>query len=236
MIIGGGEFPKKAYPRELIRQADVIVCCDGNALKAFLRNREKIFKNDKREPDAVVGDMDSMPKRFSEKYSHILVKVEEQDDNDQTKAFNYVLEHYPEVDSIHFIAATGKREDHTVGNLGLLMEYARAEADTVGERSRTTVGEQSRTTVGEQSRTIDMVSDYSTAFALTDSCELVLGKGRRISIFSPDNSLTIKSDGLEWPTDKVVFDNWWKATLNKTNKDVLTLEFSHKSWVLVVVD
>lgn len=220
MIIGGGEFPKKTYPRELIRQADVIVCCDGNALKAFLRNREKIFKDDKRKPDAVVGDMDSMPKQLAEEYSHILVKVEEQDDNDQTKAFHYVLEHYPEVDTIHFIAATGKREDHTVGNLGLLMEYARSEAGTVGE----------------QSRTIDMVSDYSTAFAITESCELVLGKGRRISLFSPDNSLTVKSDGLEWPTDKVVFDNWWKATLNRTNKDVLTLELSHKSLVLIVVD
>ena len=220
MIIGGGEFPKKAYPRELIRQADVIVCCDGNALKAFLRNRGKIFNDVEREPDAVVGDMDSMPKRLAEKYSPILVKVEEQDDNDQTKAFNYVLDHYPEVDTIHFIAATGKREDHTVGNLGLLMEYARSEACTVGERSRT----------------IDMVSDYSTSFAITESCELVLGKGRRISVFSPDNSLTIKSDGLEWPTDKVVFDNWWKATLNRTNKDVLTLELSHKSLVLVVVD
>ena len=228
MIIGGGEFPKKAYPRELIRQADVIVCCDGNALKAFLRNREKIFKEDKREPDAVVGDMDSMPKRLAKQYSHLLVKVDEQDDNDQTKAFNYVLDHYPEVDTIHFIAATGKREDHTVGNLGLLMEYARSEAGTIGE--------QGRTTVGERSRTIDMVSDYSTAFAITESCELVLGKGRRISLFSPDNSLTIKSDGLEWPTDKVVFDNWWKATLNRTNKDVLTLELSHKSLVLVVVD
>ena len=220
VIIGGGEFPKKAYPRELIRQADVIVCCDGNALKAFLRNRGKIFNYDKREPDAIVGDMDSIPKRLANEYSHLMVKVEEQDDNDQTKAYHYVLEHYPEVDTIHFIAATGKREDHTVGNLGLLMEYARSESDTVGERSRT----------------IDMVSDYSTAFALTDSCELVLGKGRRISIFSPDNSLTIKSDGLEWPTDDVVFDNWWKATLNRTCKDVLTLELSHKSLVLIVVD
>lgn len=213
MIIGGGEFPKKAFPRELIRQADVIVCCDGNALKAFLRNRGKIFKDAVREPDAVVGDMDSMTNRLAEKYSHLMVKLEEQDDNDQTKAFHYVLEHYPEVDTIHFIAVTGKREDHTIGNLGLLMEYA-----------------------SQSDLTIDMVSDYSTAFALTDSCELVLGKGRRISIFSPDNSLAIKSKGLEWPTDKVVFDNWWKATLNRTNKDVLTLEFSHKSLVLIVVD
>ena len=51
VIIGGGEFPRKEYPRELIHRADVIVCCDGNALKAFLRNRGKIFKETVREPD-----------------------------------------------------------------------------------------------------------------------------------------------------------------------------------------
>ncbi len=213
VIIGGGEFPKKEYPRELIRRADVIVCCDGNALKAFLRNRGKIFKDGKREPDAIVGDMDSMSPKLAGEYSGILVKIDEQDDNDQTKAFHHVLEHYPEVDTIHFIAATGKREDHTVGNLGLLMEYA-----------------------SESSLTIDMVSDHSTAVPVTDSCELVVGKGRRISLFSPDNSLTIKSRGLVWPTDEVVFDNWWKATLNRSSEDVVALELSHKSLVLVVVD
>ena len=216
VIIGGGDFPKKEYPRELIRQADVIVCCDGNALKAFLRNRESIFKDNERLPDAVVGDMDSMSPSLAKEYSRLFVKVEEQDDNDQTKAYHYVLEHFPEVDTIHFIAATGKREDHTIGNLGLLMEYARQ---------------------GSEPRpAMDMVSDYSTAFVVTDSCELVLGKDRRISLFTPDNSLTIKSKGLTWPTGGVVFDNWWKATLNKTSDDVVDLELSHKSWVLIVVD
>ena len=216
VIIGGGAFPKKEYPRELIRQADVIVCCDGNAFKAFLRNRESIFNDKDRLPDAVVGDMDSMSPSLAKEYSRLLVKVEEQDDNDQTKAYHYVLEHFPEVDTIHFIAATGKREDHTIGNLGLLMEYACQD--------------------GEPRHAIDMVSDYSTAFVVTDSCELVLGKGRRISIFSPDNSLTIKSKGLTWPTGGVVFDNWWKATLNRTSDDVVELELSHKSLVLIVVD
>ena len=76
VIIGGGEFPRKAYPRELVRQADVIVCCDGNALRAFLRNREKIFGHSRREPDAIVGDMDSMKPGLARDYSHLLVKIE----------------------------------------------------------------------------------------------------------------------------------------------------------------
>ena len=213
VIIGGGDFPRKPYPRELILRADVIVCCDGNALKAFLRNREGIFGDNSREPDAVVGDMDSMTPRLAKEYSRLLVKVEEQDDNDQTKAYHFILNNFPDVDTIHFIAATGKREDHTIGNLGLLMEYAKS---------------------GHPA--LDMVSDYSTAFAVTDSCELFLGKGRRISIFSPDNSLKLTSKGLQWQTSGVVFDNWWPATLNRTMEDVVQLTFSHKSLVLIITD
>ena len=214
VIIGGGDFPRKPYPRELIRRADIIICCDGNALKAFLRNREAIFGNDNRRPDAIVGDMDSMSPKLAKEYSNLLVKIEEQDDNDQTKALHHILDHYPNVDTIHILAATGKREDHTVGNLGLLMEYATAEPGL----------------------NIDMVSDYSTSFAITDSCELFLGKGRRISLFSPDNSLKLKSKGLVWPTDNVIFDNWWQATLNRTDDDTIHLDFSHKSLVLIIVD
>lgn len=217
VIIGGGDFPRKPFPRELIRRADVIVCCDGNALKAFLRNRERIFGDTSREPDAVVGDMDSMSPSLAKKYSRILIKVEEQDDNDQTKALHHIINNFPEVDTVHILAATGRREDHTVGNLGLLMEYARSLS-------------------GAEGPSIDMVSDYSTAFAITDSCDLFLGKGRRISIFSPDNSLKITSKGLEWQTSGVVFDNWWPATLNRTTEDVVSLRLSHKSVALIITD
>ena len=214
VIIGGGDFPRKPYPRELIRRADIIVCCDGNALKAFLRNREAIFGNDNRIPDAIVGDMDSMTPRLAKEYSHLLIKIEEQDDNDQTKALHHILDHYPDVDTIHILAATGKREDHTIGNLGLLMEYARE-----GSLPQ-----------------LDMISDYTTAFVVTDSCDLILGRGRKISLFSPDNSLKLKSKGLVWPTDNVIFDNWWQATLNRTDDDTIHLDFSHKSLVLIIVD
>ena len=217
VIIGGGDFPRKPFPRELICRADVIVCCDGNALKAFLRNRERIFGDTSREPDAVVGDMDSMSPSLAKKYSRILIKVEEQDDNDQTKALHHIINNFPEVDTVHILAATGRREDHTVGNLGLLMEYARSLS-------------------GAEGPAIDMVSDYSTAFAITDSCDLFLGKGRRISIFSPDNSLKITSKGLEWQTSGVVFDNWWPATLNRTTEDVVSLKLSHKSVALIITD
>ena len=220
VIIGNGDFPKKEYPCELLRRADVIICCDG-ALRAFLRNRDKIFKS-RRDPDIVIGDMDSIPPRLFKEYSHIAVKVSEQDDNDQTKAFRYLLEHWPQVRTVHILGATGKREDHTIGNLGQIMEYARL----FGSSGHPAEGE----------IYVDAVSDFSTAFALTDSCELFVGEGRNVSLFSPDNSLNIKSEGLVWQTSGVVFDNWWKATLNRASADSVRLTFSHKSIALVILD
>lgn len=213
-ILCDGDFPRKAYPLYLLDSADAVVCCDAAVMK-YLRYTRRKF-GEERLPAAVVGDMDSLPKAMQERLDPIIVHIAEQDDNDQTKALRYVLDTYPDVTDIHILGASGRREDHTVGNLGLLMEYPR-QFDLGDIR-------------------VDMVSDWSTAFALTDTCELHLGKGRRVSLFSPDNSLTIKSEGLQWPTDAVVFDNWWPATLNRATEDVVKLTFSHPSRALVVVD
>jgi len=215
-IVCAGEFPRKPYPLYLLGNCDRIVCCDS-ALATWLRVSPRHFGG--RMPDLVIGDMDSVTASALHRYGGPAVHVEEQDDNDQTKAVRYVLENFPDVSEIHIFGAGGKREDHTVGNLGLLMEYARMFGCTgIGGRV-----------------TIDAVSDYSTAFAITGNCELTVGKGRSISIFSPDNSLSIRSEGLEWQTEEVVFDNWWKATLNRATDDTVKLFFSHTSLALIVL-
>lgn len=214
VIICAGDFPQKEYPRYLISTADYIICCDG-AFQTWLKKAPSIF-GDLRLPNAIVGDMDSLSPSIQKKYSSIIVRIAEQDTNDQTKAFKYIMENYKDVEYIHILGASGKREDHTIGNLSLLMEYCRIPI--------------------RDNIQIDIVSDYSTAFAITDSCELHIGEGRTISIFSPDNSLNIKSEGLVWPTDSVVFDNWWKATLNKTSSDIVKLTFSHKSIALIILN
>jgi hypothetical protein len=57
-----------------------------------------------------------------------------------------------------------------------------------------------------------------------------------MSIFSPDSTLRIKSEGLMCRTDEVVFDNWWKATLNKTSQDRVRLQFNHPSMALIIMN
>lgn len=211
VIICDGTFPRTEYPKYLIRSADYIICCDG-ALKKFLRNSKAIF-GEERLPDLVIGDMDTLSPAMQKRYSDIIIKETEQEHNDQTKAVRWALNNLKDISAIHILGATGGRPDHTVGNMSLLMEYTRMFdlGDIV----------------------IESVSDYGTIFPVTDTIEIDCGEGREISIFSPDNSLRIKSEGLMYRTDDVIFDNWWKATLNKAIKDRVKLVFNHRSIALI---
>ena len=223
VILANGQFPRKEFPQYLLRSADAVVCCDGALMVA---EKHGIV------PAAVVGDLDSVCRRALKRFEAAgsrhagdktgqpgtIVRINDQETNDLTKAFRYVLDTWPDADTIHILGATGKSEAHTLGNLSLLMEY------------------ESEFNLSSRGISVDMVSDYSTVTAATDSCELHVGEGRKVSIFSPDPTLRIQSEGLVWPTGDVIFDNWWKASLNRASADVVKLKFNHKSKAIIILD
>lgn len=214
VIICDGSFPETEYPQYLIRTADFIICCDG-ALMKFIRHSTKIFGTE-RLPDIVIGDMDTLSETMQKKYADIIIREDEQEHNDQTKAVRWALNNIQGIGTIHILGATGGRADHTIGNLSLLMEYTRM--------------------FNLEGIDIEAVCDQGTVIPINDTIEIDCGKGREISIFSPDNSLRIKSEGLAYKTDDVVFDNWWKATLNKAAEDRIRLIFSHRSIGLIMMN
>ena len=126
------------------------------------------------------------------------------------------LDNLKGIESISILGATGGRADHTIGNASLLMEYTRM--------------------FDLKDIKIESISDEGTIFPITDSIEFDCGVGREVSIFTPDSSLRICSEGLMYQTDDVVFDNWWKATLNKSISDTVRLTLSHKSIALIMLD
>lgn len=207
VIIGGGTFPRGEFPRYLISSADVVICCDS-AVVTYLRH----FPD--RMPDMVIGDMDSIPAAFLRKYKGPWKQVADQQTNDQTKAFNYLIDNWCGLSRITFIGAVGRRADHTIANLSLLTDYA---------------------TVLDSSPIIESVSDSEIVFPMLDSGEFSCGQGRGVSIFTPDPTLRIKSYGLQWPTEGVRLDSWWKASLNRACCDIVKLEFSHPAPVLIVL-
>lgn len=214
VIICDGTFPKSEYPRYLLQTADFIICCDG-ALVKFIRNSKAVF-GEERLPDLVIGDMDTLSASMQKRYADIIVKEDEQDHNDQTKAVRWALNNLEGIEAIHILGATGGRADHTIGNASLLMEYTRM--FNLGDIC------------------LESISDEGTMFPITDTVEFDCGTGREISIFTPDNTLRIRSQGLMYPTDDVIFDNWWKATLNKASSDTVRLTLSHKSIALIILN
>ena len=199
VILAAGDFPRAEAPLRALRNADLRICCDSaaEALVAFGL-----------EPDRIVGDLDSISPEFRMRYRHKLIHVAEQDDNDLTKAFHLALTLSPT--RITILGATGKREDHTLGNISLLLDYAR-----------------------EAPCPVTMLTDYGQFEAIFNTAVLPSFPGQQVSIFAFDNSLKITSAGLKYPTDDVVFDSLWKATLNEALSESCTLTLSHPSGVLL---
>ena len=104
VVLANGVFPTAAEPLALLRHAPFVCACDG-ASRWYP------------EADVIVGDGDSVPEALRQR----LIRVSEQEDNDLTKATRYCLSLGHR--RIGYLGATGGREDHTIGNLSLIVRY-----------------------------------------------------------------------------------------------------------------
>lgn len=186
VIIANGEYPTAAVPLQIIESAPFVACCDGGANEYIARGNT---------PDIIIGDGDSLNAANREKYSHILHCIDEQETNDQTKAVGWLLQHGYK--RIAIVAATGKREDHTLGNISLLIEYMRAGA------------------------CVRSFTNYGTFIPCKDSFTLPTRKGQQISIINFTAS-GFSSQGLRYPLYD--FTNWWQGTLNEAVTDNVTIK------------
>lgn len=152
-------------------------------------------------PDAIVGDMDSLSTDFQNQYRNIIHRDPDQETNDLTKAFDYTLTLSP--DKIYILGATGLREDHTLGNISLLTSYS----------EKTGVP-------------VEMCTDYGKFLSIEGDVEISMKKGDQISLFALDPQTRIISEGLKFPLKEVIFDSWWKGTLNEASSDTVRLRIN----------
>ena len=199
VILVDGDFPQHPCPIAILRSADTIVCCDNSILK--------LMANTDIEADYIVGDMDTMSEENKLRFKEKIRIFPDQETNDLTKAFKFALGLNPT--KITILGATGAREDHTLGNISLLADYAKVFDN------------------------IETVTDYGIFTSHSDTFTMDSVPGQQISIFAFDPTLKIESAGLVYPTGSVIFDRWWKATLNEASSTSFTLTFSHKAEVLV---
>ena len=185
VIVAGGEFPTAPQPLEILQSAPYVVCCDGAADRYIATGRL---------PDAIVGDGDSISAENREKFAHLLHIISEQESNDQTKAVRYLLEHG--MRRIAIVGATGRREDHTIGNISLLIEYARKGSEVCS------------------------FTDHGVFVPCNGTTTHKCRKGQQVSIFSI-TARDLSAEGLLYPIYD--FNNWWQGTLNECTGDEFTI-------------
>jgi len=106
------------------------------------------------------------------------------------------------------LAGTGLREDHTLGNIGLLPSYNRMGVEVI------------------------MITDYGTLVPLLKGDRLTSYKGQKVSIFSFDSSTIFNSRNLLYPIENMRFNELWKGTLNQSVDDWFELAFESGSVVV----
>lgn len=189
VILADGKFPEHEIPLSYLKNAERIVCCDGS-----VRN----LINAGYLPDFIVGDLDSINNELADRFRDRIFYDDNQDTNDLTKAVELCRRRG--YTNIVILGATGKREDHTIGNISLLAEYAR-ETEVI------------------------MVTDTGILCPYLESCEIISSAGQQVSIFSLDPQIEISSTGLKYSLVNKKISNWWVATLNESLGGKFTLDF-----------
>lgn len=194
VILANGDYPTNINPLTVLQSADYLVCCDLAGLTAIEHGLK---------PNAIIGDGDSLPKDFQEKYSEIFHTVKEQDDNDLTKATRYVKSLGKK--RVAYVGATGKREDHTLANISLMAYYYR-----------------------EFGIEPVMITDYGYFVVGHDNCEFETFPRQQVSIFNIDCN-KLESKGLKW--NAYPFKEFWQGSLNEATDS--KIEFSTDGTFLV---
>lgn len=185
VILANGEYPTHELPLSLLAKAKFVVCCDGAANEYISRGHT---------PDVIIGDGDSLLPEYKERFSSIIHQIADQETNDQTKAVHYLQS--KGIQKVVIVGATGKREDHTLGNISLLVDYRRD---------------------GMEVRTI---TDYGVFMPIKDTQTFESHPKQQISIIN-FNAKGLKGEGLFYPLSD--FTNWWQGTLNEATADQFTI-------------
>lgn len=179
VILANGDFPQAAEPLQLLREAAFVCACDG-AVRHYPQ------------ADVLVGDGDSVPEDLHDR----LIQIDEQEDNDLTKATRYCLKRG--LRRIVYLGATGQREDHTLGNISLMVRYAL-----------------------EMGVEPLMATDFGWFVVASGDAAFRSFPRQQVSLFNIDCQ-ALETEGLRW--NGYPYRQFWQGTLNEAIGDCFTLK------------
>lgn len=112
VILCDGDIPKKAIVERELSDSELLIAADGGAYHA-----QKLGLS----PEIIIGDLDSYKVTGNETAS--VIHDKDQETNDLEKALSCALER--SANDVIVFGATGKRLDHTLKNLSVLLQFDR---------------------------------------------------------------------------------------------------------------
>lgn len=187
VVVANGDFPTHHIPLSIAAHARCLCCCDRAGLTAFDHGLR---------PQAIVGDGDSLPCDFQKAHADIFHHVNEQDDNDLTKATRYVAGLGKR--NIAYVGATGKRDDHTLANISL-MHYYHSHLHLLPT----------------------MITDYGWFVIAEGNSSFDSFPRQQVSVFNL-SCRTLRSRSLRWEVRP--FTSLWQGTLNEATGDSVEID------------
>lgn len=191
VILADGDYPTHAIPLSILTHATRLYCCDHAGFVAIEKGLH---------PLAIVGDGDSLTHEQKDRYASLYHQVDEQDYNDLTKTLRFALSEWKEERKpcVAFIGTTGKREDHTLANISLIMWYQRNFPVSP-----------------------TLFTDYGSFSPASGLTRFKSFPGQQVSIFN-FGCTTLKSEQLKW--DSYPYTELWQGCLNEATGKEFTLE------------
>lgn len=195
IVLANGAYPQQSKLRSLLCKAidseqHFVACCDGAVNNLYLHTQQV--------PDLVVGDLDSVGPELRALLGDKLVHIAEQETNDLSKTIRYIHQTQGK-QRIVLLGATGKREDHTLGNISLLPSYAPLVEELV------------------------LLSDTGYFRLITSHCSLEVKVGTQLSFFAfgPE---AISVRGVQWPIEQMSLPYLWSGTLNRACSERIEID------------
>ena len=204
VIVANGEFCTHEIPLKTLKNADFIIACDGAANSLIKYNTE---------PNVIIGDLDSLN---SIKTNAKIIQIKNQSTNDLTKAVKYALG--LKYEKIYILGAGGKRDDHFIANISLLMQY-------FGLKNK-------------YKKTVEFImqTNFGEFFVSNDDFIKNTFKGQQISFFCLDKNARFSSNNLKYEFKNFCFKELNLGTLNEALKDYFGIINHNKAKLLTYIN
>lgn len=199
VILCDGDIPKKTFIDQEISGSDLLIAADGGAYHA-----QKLGL----QPDVIIGDMDSYNVTGDEKAD--VIRDGDQETNDLEKALAYAIKNACR--QVVVLGATGKRLDHTLKNLSVLLQF------------------------DPQFDSIQLMDDYARMKIIHSPYKDTFEPGTILSLFPLSGKVEgITTKGLKYPLNNEDLENGLRdGSSNEAIEKTVEIEFEKGDLLLLM--